>query len=43
MALQDATAQIPLNITAPPRSQTNYAGNNVILGAAVTGTGDFRW
>ena len=42
-AIQDATAQIPPSITAPPRSQTNYAGNNVILGVAVTGTEPFSY
>ncbi len=30
------TNLLPPNITAPPRSQTNWAGNNIILGAAVT-------
>lgn len=31
-------AQIPPSIDAPPRSQTNWAGNNVILGVSAIGT-----
>ena len=41
--LSDVLAQIAPTITAPPRSQTNWAGNNVILAAAVTGTEPFSY
>ena len=41
--LPNVLAQIPPSITAPARSQTNWAGNNVILGAVVAGTEPFSY
>ncbi len=42
-AILNVQAQIPPAITAPPRSQTNWTGNNIILGATVTGTPPFSY
>ncbi|MBN8459340.1 MAG: chitobiase/beta-hexosaminidase C-terminal domain-containing protein [Verrucomicrobia bacterium] len=36
--LQNVLAQIPPSIVAPPRSQSNWAESNMILGVAATGT-----
>ena len=43
-AVVTLSLQIPPSLTAQPRSQTLYAGNNLILGVRVTGTSlNYQW